>query len=272
MSSAERTGTKMRILSTTLVVALIGSPALGGDLVITYDASQGALPTERCWEAIGAQYAPLPVVVDGALVHGMTGYGTASYFAHSYPPIDFADGAAVEASVKVDSSTWYAGNPYKRTGYYVAISDNAGKYAAIGISSDRVLLSTADQNWSDQTYLINTTRSFHTYRLEIVGSLATLLIDGVPVLSDTVGSGATPNRAYFGDASILGNSKTRTQYVKVEGVPVCSIADIDCSGVVDAADLAVVIGAWGTSLCEADVNDDGTVNAQDVAILLGLWG
>ena len=97
-------------------------------------------------------------------------------------------------------------------------------------------------------------------------------LDGVPVITHTVGSGSTPNLAYFGDASILGNSKTRIQYVQVEGVPVCAIADIDCSGHVDGTDLATLIGAWGTSLCEADLDEDGIVNGQDLAILLGLWG
>jgi hypothetical protein len=255
----------------SLAVAL--APAtFGGDLVVFYDAAQGALPTERCWDAIGAQNAPAPTIVEGALLHGTTGYGNTSYFNHPFPPIFFADGAAIEASIKVDSSTWYASNPYKRCGFYLTISDNAGKYAQLGISNDRVLLSTADQNWSDQTYLINTTTAYHTYRLEILGSTATVFIDGAAVLTDTVGSGATANRAAFGDLSVLGNSKTRTQYVKVEGVPVCTVADIDCSGMVDANDLAVLIGALGTSLCEADLNEDGLVNGLDLAILLGLWG
>jgi hypothetical protein len=262
----------MSIARTLLLSVLVSSPALAGDLVLRYDASQGVLPTERCWDAVGAQNAPAPTLVDGSLVHGLTGYGTSSYFTHVFPPLSFADGAAIEASIKVDSSTWYGSSPYKRSGFYIQIADGAGKWASLGISSDRVLLQTADQNSSDLTYLINTTRAYHTYRLEFSGSTATVLIDGVPVITDTVGSGATPNRAIFGDVSILGSSKTRVQYVQVEGVPVCAIADIDCSGHVDGTDLATLIGAWGTSLCEADLNEDGLVDGQDLAILLGLWG
>lgn len=255
-----------------LLSALVSSPALAGDLILRYDASQGVFPTDRCWEAIGAENAPPPTLVDGALVHGLTGYGNASYFTHSFPPLSFADSAAIEASIKVDSSTWYGISPYQRSGFYLEMSDSAGTWASLGISSDRVLLQTADQNFSDLTYLINTTRAYHTYRLQFAGATATVLIDGVPVITHTVGSGSTPNLAYFGDASILGNSKTRIQYVQVEGVPVCAIADIDCSGHVDGTDLATLIGAWGTSLCEADLDEDGIVNGQDLAILLGLWG
>lgn len=255
----------------TTVIAL-ASTAFAGDLVVHYDASQGALPTERCWEAVGAQNAPTPTIVDGALEFGVTGYGNSSYFEHTFPPISFADGAAIEASIKVDSSTWYGSNPYKRTGFYLSLADNAGKWAHLGIAGDRLLLQTGDQNWSDQTYLFNTTRAFHTYRLEFNGSTVTASVDGVVVLTDTVGTATAKNRAFFGDGSVLGSSKTRTQYVKVEGVPVCAVADIDCTGHVDGSDLAMVIGAWGTSLCEADLNEDGVVDGQDLAILLGLWG
>lgn len=50
-------------------------------------------------------------------------------------------------------------------------------------------------------------------------------------------------------------------------------ADLDGSGAVDAADLAMLLGAWGPSSggCE-DLTGDGTVDAADLAILLGAWG
>jgi hypothetical protein len=51
--------------------------------------------------------------------------------------------------------------------------------------------------------------------------------------------------------------------------------DITGGGVVDAIDLAAILGAWGTSgqgKFDSDINDDGTVDAQDLAIVLGGWG
>lgn len=48
--------------------------------------------------------------------------------------------------------------------------------------------------------------------------------------------------------------------------------DIDGNGVVDARDLAELLGNWGASNCRADVNGDGEVNATDLGILLGSWG
>ena len=53
-------------------------------------------------------------------------------------------------------------------------------------------------------------------------------------------------------------------------------ADIDGDGVVDATDLAILLGAWGPcpdppAKCPADLNNDGIVDAADLAILLGAW-
>ncbi|MBL9120508.1 MAG: hypothetical protein JNL80_11405 [Phycisphaerae bacterium] len=53
--------------------------------------------------------------------------------------------------------------------------------------------------------------------------------------------------------------------------PACHPADINCDGVVDAIDLGILLGAWGTS-GPGDFNLDGVVNAADLAVLLGEWG
>ncbi len=48
--------------------------------------------------------------------------------------------------------------------------------------------------------------------------------------------------------------------------------DFDANGVVNAVDLAVILGAWGTSAACGDVDGSGVVNAADLAQLLGNWG
>ncbi len=52
--------------------------------------------------------------------------------------------------------------------------------------------------------------------------------------------------------------------------------DFGGDGVVDGADLAILLGAWGACPpkggCEADLNLDGEVDGADLAILLGNWG
>jgi hypothetical protein len=53
--------------------------------------------------------------------------------------------------------------------------------------------------------------------------------------------------------------------------------DLNNDGVVDAADLAIVLAAWGPcpalpAPCPADFNGDGFVDAADLAQLLAAWG
>ena len=53
-------------------------------------------------------------------------------------------------------------------------------------------------------------------------------------------------------------------------------ADLDGDGSVGGADLAILLGAWGTcnlgDPCAADLDNDFSVGAADLAILLGAWG
>lgn len=49
-------------------------------------------------------------------------------------------------------------------------------------------------------------------------------------------------------------------------------ADLNGDGVVNAADLAVLLGSWGACAgCPQDIDGDGQVNANDLAALLGSW-
>ncbi|MBL9147918.1 MAG: hypothetical protein JNM94_04420 [Phycisphaerae bacterium] len=55
-----------------------------------------------------------------------------------------------------------------------------------------------------------------------------------------------------------------------DATPNLNPADLNGDGVVNAADLGILLGAWGTS-GPGDLNGDGVVNAQDLGILLGAW-
>lgn len=52
--------------------------------------------------------------------------------------------------------------------------------------------------------------------------------------------------------------------------PVACIGDLNNDGVVDASDLAILLGAWGTA--GADLDGNGNTDAADLALLLGAWG
>jgi hypothetical protein len=51
--------------------------------------------------------------------------------------------------------------------------------------------------------------------------------------------------------------------------PAFDLGDINQDGLVDGADLAIVLGAWGTT--GADLNMDGITDGADLAIVLGNW-
>jgi len=62
----------------------------------------------------------------------------------------------------------------------------------------------------------------------------------------------------------------------VQAVVSCDAADLTCDGVVDTADLLILLGAWGPcpidGECPADLNGDGVVDVIDLLLLLAAWG
>lgn len=260
-------------LSTTILAATAIAPPAHAEQLARYDAALGGVPQDSlCWDYSASSGIAAPVNNGQAVTLGPSGASATAYWGQDLVPFSFNDGASISARVKIISSGYYAGNPYRRSGYYIQLADKTGRFAQLGISGDRVLLSTADQNWSDQTYLFDTTGAFHDYELSFNGAVATVKIDGAVVLTDAVGTGGTANRAYFGDLSILAGSSTETAWVVVDGVADCPKGDLDCSGQVDGADLGLLLSAWYTHACAADLNFDGTVDGADLGILLANWG
>jgi hypothetical protein len=62
-----------------------------------------------------------------------------------------------------------------------------------------------------------------------------------------------------------------TLELSVRLVP-CATADLDGSGSIDQADVAIMLGEWGTSNLIADLNDDGVVGPHDLAAVLSAMG
>ena len=60
----------------------------------------------------------------------------------------------------------------------------------------------------------------------------------------------------------------------IVGVPgfIPAPADVNEDGVVNSADLGLVIGAWGVcDGCREDISGDGFVNAIDIGLLIAGW-
>ncbi len=72
-----------------------------------------------------------------------------------------------------------------------------------------------------------------------------------------------------GQQSVLTNVATNQRLVITPPPQTCS-ADINCSGSVDGADLAIMLSQWGGP-GTADLNGSGTVDGTDLAQLLSSW-
>jgi hypothetical protein len=57
-----------------------------------------------------------------------------------------------------------------------------------------------------------------------------------------------------------------------QSLPPCVAADLDCDGEVGGADLAILLGAWGSVGGASDLDGNGAVDGADLALLLGQWG
>jgi hypothetical protein len=80
-------------------------------------------------------------------------------------------------------------------------------------------------------------------------------------------------RIYTRAATIAGTVSDPADVIVVPGTPPCP-ADIVADGVVNAADLALLLTNWGqcAGSCTADLNGNGSVDAADLAALLTAWG
>ncbi|MBL9147848.1 MAG: dockerin type I repeat-containing protein [Phycisphaerae bacterium] len=96
---------------------------------------------------------------------------------------------------------------------------------------------------------------------DVDGSSATPIIAGLTSWAVLGADGSTIPLALEVDRRVL------LQHLPPTNCP----ADLNCDGVVDAADLAILLGSWLGSGA-ADLNGSGEVLADDLAILLGEWG
>ena len=75
----------------------------------------------------------------------------------------------------------------------------------------------------------------------------------------------------LGDVGIPLVNLLSVEAMTINPEPAC-LGDLNQNGVVDATDLALLLGAWDTDADRPDLDNDGTTGAADLAILLGAWG
>lgn len=72
---------------------------------------------------------------------------------------------------------------------------------------------------------------------------------------------------FFGHGLVRADAAVLAALDALHGDP-----DLDGNGVVDGADLALLLGAWGSAGPLGDLNADGVVDGADLGVLLGFWG
>lgn len=60
-------------------------------------------------------------------------------------------------------------------------------------------------------------------------------------------------------------------WATIELDPAMPSPDLNGDGVVDGADLGILLAAWGVGPSPADLNEDGVVDGSDLGLLLGAW-
>jgi len=99
--------------------------------------------------------------------------------------------------------------------------------------------------------------------------------DGVVGAADRIAFCATPDGPVlpgmeifdFDGDFVIGSADRAAFLALFQG----DLADLNGDGVVDGADLGILLTAWGTSDCVADLSGDGVVDGADLGILLTTW-
>jgi len=156
-----------------------------------------------------------------------------------------------------------------RTGALASFSNTGGDISAPGEvigSTDRVgaagYVSTDYVNISGTSFASPYTAAVAALVLSVDPSLTAPEVE--QLLKDTaVDLGASGFDATFGAGFV-------NAFNAVTAAGASCPADFDGSGFVDATDLALLLGGWGSG--GLDLNNDGVVDATDLALLLGGWG
>ena len=91
--------------------------------------------------------------------------------------------------------------------------------------------------------------------------------DGAASLTAPVCRMYSPLTVTWTATDACGRAASATQLVTVQGIA----ADLNSDGSVDAYDLAVVLGSWGSTSGVGDLNGDLAVDGTDLSVLLSRW-
>jgi len=163
------------------------------------------------------------------------------------------------------------------TGSTIAPGASAGALSVGGLSMDddstmAVQIAGSDDGQFD--------RVVSTGPVTLAGALDVSLLDGYELQADDAFEivSAPSVSGAFAVENLPPNLEVDQQATSVTlravGLTPPCPADLTGDGVVDGADLGLLLGAWGAcdGDCPADLNADGVIDGADLGTLLGAWG
>lgn len=246
---------------------------VGGDFIFAGGQVVSDIAT---WdgESWSALVVPDGIGVGGAVgefpsVRAMTvhddGGGPALYVAGTFTSAGGPGGLAVNRIARWDGDAWGAlggEGGVGANGTVLALSsfnDGAGAALFVGgtFTSAGGVLANRMARWSGTSWsaLGTGVSGGHVFALAAVGP-------------DSCGASGD----LFVGGSFTNSPGGDSRLARWSGCPAPSV-DLTCDGVVDGADLGVLLAAWGPCLgCPADLDGNGVVDGADLGLLLAEWG
>lgn len=238
-------------------------------------------------------------MVAGGVAGGAVALDSASGGLVNMGPIFAFDGAqtsTIALWVKVSAGATGTQFPLTRheagtpNGYIVGINTTAC-YGAVGhamsyrsnFCGGELVSTSGDLNDGAWHFIAITTSPTMGHRLYVDGGpaeatqgLGSVGPNAAPFLVGGVNVGGVPTGYFDGmvdDLQVYGRAlrcREIAQLFEHPGTEVTWTADINGDGVVDGADLGLLLGDWGGT--SADLDGDGVVDGADLGVLLGSWG
>lgn len=205
-------------VSATFASCAMASPALAS--VLTYQPGLGTLPQAQGWTYGGSYNAPASVS-GGQLTYGPTTVGGTTFWEHEpTTPITFATQTVfIEATIRLTGSDFGNFSGFRRAGFSLYLSDDAGRWIIADLGSSNISLGNDNNRTGDPAMAMDLATNFRTVRLEAGPSGARLLVDGTQMLTLALGTGAAASASgWWGDGTILANA-TQTEVREVIYIP-----------------------------------------------------
>ena len=192
-----------------------------------YNPLAGGLPDTQGWTLFqddnGAAPQPAMMIADGILHQGMTtDQGMQGFYAEDtgIPDFNKTNVFALEAVLKIESSTWYDDGTWTYPGYELRASDSVGNTFAVLIAENGIQLfgDIMHEDMDSAPFVtMDATDDYHLYTLLISQGTAMVSVDGQFVTTYSLRPGVTlspqPNRVMVGDASPLTHSESDLVYL-----------------------------------------------------------